>query len=74
MLHADNAPPSVVNSAMIYCLRSMVGTEMPLNAGVLASAQLIIPDGCILKPSFYAAVSSGSVFLLLLYALRRLLT
>lgn len=55
----DNAPPAVVNSAMIYCLRSMVGSDMPLNAGVLAPTELIIPDGSILKPSDYAAVSSG---------------
>ncbi len=55
-----NAPTAVCNSAMIYCLRTLIGTEMPLNAGVLAPVTLTIPDGTLLSPSKYAAVSSGN--------------
>jgi N-methylhydantoinase B/oxoprolinase/acetone carboxylase alpha subunit len=28
-----NAPESVTRSALIYCLRTLIGTDMPLNAG-----------------------------------------
>ena len=30
-----NAPISVVHSAIIYCMRAMVGQDIPLNAGCL---------------------------------------
>lgn len=33
---------------------------MPLNAGVLAPLDVILPEGSLLKPSAYAAVSSGN--------------
>lgn len=33
---------------------------MPLNAGVLAPVELLVPEGTILRPSKYAAVSSGN--------------
>ncbi|ORY61052.1 Hydantoinase B/oxoprolinase-domain-containing protein [Leucosporidium creatinivorum] len=55
-----NAPTAVANSAMIYCLRTLIGTDMPLNAGVLAPVELLVPEGTILRPSKYAAVSSGN--------------
>ncbi|GAA6048754.1 hypothetical protein JCM3770_003943 [Rhodotorula araucariae] len=55
-----NAPVAVANSALIYCLRTLIGVEMPLNAGVLAPIDLILPEGSLLNPSPYAAVSSGN--------------
>ncbi|KAI5479281.1 5-oxoprolinase (ATP-hydrolyzing) [Pseudohyphozyma bogoriensis] len=51
---------AVCNSAIIYCLRTLIGTDMPLNAGVLAPVELVVPEGTILKPSPFAAVSSGN--------------
>ncbi|GAA6020774.1 hypothetical protein JCM10207_002019 [Rhodosporidiobolus poonsookiae] len=55
-----NAPVAVANSALIYCLRTLIGVDMPLNAGVLAPINLILPEGSLLNPSPYAAVSSGN--------------
>ncbi|WVQ85372.1 hypothetical protein IAT38_007537 [Cryptococcus sp. DSM 104549] len=55
-----NAPVSVTQSALIYSLRTLIGTDMPLNAGVLAPVELIVPDESILCPSLDAAVSSGN--------------
>ncbi|WWC69115.1 uncharacterized protein I206_103051 [Kwoniella pini CBS 10737] len=55
-----NAPRSVTNSALIYSLRTLIGTDMPLNAGVLAPVTIIIPDDTILSPGLDAAVSSGN--------------
>ncbi|GAA5897741.1 hypothetical protein JCM5296_000868 [Sporobolomyces johnsonii] len=55
-----NAPVAVANSALIYCLRTLIGIDMPLNAGVLAPIDLVLPEGSLLNPSPYAAVSSGN--------------
>lgn len=55
-----NAPPSVVYSAIIYALRAMVGTDMPLNQGCLAPITVISPSKSILEPSFKAGTVSGN--------------
>ncbi|RSH93770.1 hypothetical protein EHS25_006418 [Saitozyma podzolica] len=55
-----NAPESVTRSALIYCLRTLIGTDMPLNAGVLAPVRLVIPPDTILSPSMEAAVCCGN--------------
>ena len=48
-------------SAIIYCLRCLVGTEMPLNQGVLQPISIHIPQGSLLSPSENAAVVGGNV-------------
>lgn len=55
-----NAPESVTRSALIYSLRTLIGTDMPLNAGVLAPITLVIPPDSILSPSTDAAVCCGN--------------
>ncbi|KAF5345009.1 hypothetical protein D9758_010436 [Tetrapyrgos nigripes] len=55
-----NAPEAVVRSALTYCLRCLVGTDMPLNAGVMVPVDLRVPPNSIVNPSEYAAVSSGN--------------
>lgn len=55
-----NAPPSITYSGIIYCLRSMIGMEIPLNQGCLAPIKIIIPKGCFLNPSSQAAVCAGN--------------
>ncbi|GLC33195.1 hypothetical protein PLESTB_000360500 [Pleodorina starrii] len=56
-----NAPPAVTYSAIIYSLRCMVHTDIPLNQGCLAPISVRIPPGCILNPSDTAAVVGGNV-------------
>ncbi|XP_053104101.1 5-oxoprolinase isoform X2 [Hemicordylus capensis] len=56
-----NAPRAITLSALIYCLRSMVGRDIPLNQGCLAPVQVLIPKGSILAPSLDAAVVGGNV-------------
>ena len=43
-------------SAIIYCLRCLVGHDIPLNQGCLNPVTVIIPPGCMLDPSENAAV------------------
>ncbi|KAK7474011.1 hypothetical protein BaRGS_00034721 [Batillaria attramentaria] len=56
-----NAPRAVTLSGLIYCLRSMVGHNIPLNQGCLNPVKVIIPKGCFLDPSENAAVVGGNV-------------
>uniref|UniRef100_A0A3Q3VZX8 Uncharacterized protein n=1 Tax=Mola mola TaxID=94237 RepID=A0A3Q3VZX8_MOLML len=56
-----NAPRAITLSALIYCLRCMVGQDIPLNQGCLVPVKIIIPPGSILQPSQNAAVVGGNV-------------
>ncbi|MFQ5330176.1 MAG: hydantoinase B/oxoprolinase family protein [Thermodesulfobacteriota bacterium] len=56
-----NAPLSVTRSAVLYFLRTLTGSEMPLNSGCLRPIDIIVPVGSILKPSYPASVASGNV-------------
>ncbi|KAJ2121013.1 hypothetical protein GGH12_005697 [Coemansia sp. RSA 1822] len=56
-----NAPPSVTHSAIIYCLRCMVQSDLPLNQGCLAPVRVVIPENSFLSPSSTAAVVGGNV-------------
>uniref|UniRef100_A0A8C3UP46 5-oxoprolinase n=1 Tax=Catharus ustulatus TaxID=91951 RepID=A0A8C3UP46_CATUS len=56
-----NAPRAITLSALIYCLRCLVGHDIPLNQGCLAPVQVLIPPGSILDPSPEAAVVGGNV-------------
>lgn len=56
-----NCPVSVVHSAIIYCLRSMVNVDIPLNQGCLTPITVNIPPGSMLSPSDDAAVVGGNV-------------
>ncbi len=51
-----NAPRAVTMSAIIYCLRCLVGHDIPLNQGCLNPVKVVIPPGSLLDPSEDAAV------------------
>ncbi|KAJ3538919.1 hypothetical protein NM208_g5345 [Fusarium decemcellulare] len=50
-----NAPPTCSYSVIMYCLRSMISTDIPLNQGCLKPIKVICPDNTILSPSPTAA-------------------
>jgi len=54
-----NAPKAVTLSAIIYCLRCLIGHDIPLNQGCLMPITVKIPDNSILSPSEEAAVVGG---------------
>ncbi|KAF9527219.1 cytoplasmic protein [Crepidotus variabilis] len=56
-----NSPISVVHSAVIYCMRSMLDMDIPLNAGCLVPLDIRIPPKSLLSPSRTAAVCGGNV-------------
>ncbi|AMY01147.1 hydantoinase B/oxoprolinase family protein [Mesorhizobium ciceri] len=56
-----NAPEPVARAAVLYAFRVMVEDMIPMNAGCLRPIKIIIPDGCMLKPAYPAAVVAGNV-------------
>lgn len=55
-----NAPPAVTYSAIIYCMRLLVGKDIPLNQGCLNPITTVIPEGSLLNPSEFPAVVGGN--------------
>ena len=56
-----NAPLPVCRAVVLYVFRTLVGRDIPLNAGCLKPLQLIVPEGCLLNPRYPAAVAAGNV-------------
>ena len=56
-----NAPSSVALAAVLYVFRTLVDSDIPLNAGCLRPLRVIIPPGTMLSPSYPAAVAAGNV-------------
>ena len=56
-----NAPASVCKAAVLYVFRTLVQDDIPMNAGCLKPLQIIIPEGCLLNPTYPAAVVAGNV-------------
>ena len=55
-----NAPLPVTRAAVLYVFRIMVEANIPMNAGCLKPINIIVPDGCMLKPEYPAAVIAGN--------------
>ncbi|ACK71925.1 5-oxoprolinase (ATP-hydrolyzing) [Gloeothece citriformis PCC 7424] len=56
-----NAPKAVTQAAVLYVFRTLVNDKIPLNAGCLKPLDIIIPSGCMLNPTYPAAVVAGNV-------------
>ncbi|MDX9701821.1 MAG: hydantoinase B/oxoprolinase family protein [Candidatus Auribacterota bacterium] len=56
-----NAPLAVTRSAVMYVLRTITAEDIPLNSGCMNPVELIVPEGCILNPTYPVAVASGNV-------------
>ncbi|MGH0035433.1 MAG: hydantoinase B/oxoprolinase family protein [Myxococcota bacterium] len=56
-----NAPPAVVQAAVLYALRCLVAERIPLNGGCLVPVSVRVPEGCLLNPPPGSAVVGGNV-------------
>jgi len=56
-----NAPSAVCMAAVLYVFRTLVDDDIPLNAGCLKPLEVLIPEGCMLRPRYPAAVVAGNV-------------
>lgn len=56
-----NAPKAVCMAAVLYVFRTLVGDEIPLNAGCLKPLEVVVPAGSMLNPLPPASVVAGNV-------------
>jgi 5-oxoprolinase (ATP-hydrolysing) len=56
-----NAPASVCMAAVLYAFRTLVKSDIPLNAGCLRPLEILIPEGSMLSPKYPSAVVAGNV-------------
>ncbi|KAH7323073.1 hydantoinase [Stachybotrys elegans] len=56
-----NAPKAITHSAIIYCLRSLIASDIPLNQGCLNPIDIRIPQSSLLSPAVGASVVGGNV-------------
>ncbi|KAJ5946695.1 hypothetical protein N7454_003534 [Penicillium verhagenii] len=56
-----NCPISITHSAVIYSIRCLVDTDIPLNDGCLAPIDIQIPHGSILRPSASVAICGSTL-------------
>jgi 5-oxoprolinase (ATP-hydrolysing) len=56
-----NAPSAVCRAAVLYVFRTLVDADIPMNEGCLKPIEIVIPEGCMLNPSYPAAVVAGNV-------------
>jgi len=47
-----NATEAIVNGAVLYVLKLLIGGNIPLNEGLMQDVELIIPPGSLLNPVF----------------------
>ena len=55
-----NAPRAVCRAVVLYVLRTLIKSNLPLNEGCLKPIQLIIPEGSMINPRYPAAVIAGN--------------
>ncbi|HVG04483.1 MAG TPA: hydantoinase B/oxoprolinase family protein [Burkholderiaceae bacterium] len=56
-----NAPSAVCYAAVLYVFRTLVDSDIPLNAGCLKPLHVVIPERSMLNPRYPAAVVAGNV-------------
>ena len=56
-----NAPLAITKAVVLYAFRVLVARPIPLNAGCFEPIDLVVPLGCLLHPTFPAAVVGGNV-------------
>ncbi|WP_147127217.1 hydantoinase B/oxoprolinase family protein [Shimia ponticola] len=55
-----NAPLAVCRAVVLYCFRTLVQQNIPLNEGCLKPIEIIVPEGSMLNPGPDAAVIAGN--------------
>jgi len=55
-----NAPAPVTRAVVLYCVRTLIDADIPMNAGCLEPIDIRIPQRSMLSPSHPAAVVAGN--------------
>ena len=55
-----NAPRPVTRAVVLYCFRTLLDADIPMNAGCLEPIDIVIPEQSMLSPEYPAAVVAGN--------------
>ena len=55
-----NAPVSICRAVVLYVLRTLTGSDIPMNEGCLKPIMLKVPRGSFINPQYPAAVIAGN--------------
>ncbi|MBU2891387.1 hydantoinase B/oxoprolinase family protein [Celeribacter halophilus] len=55
-----NAPISICHAVVLYVFRTLVGSDIPMNAGCLKPIRIHVPEGTMINPKYPAAVIAGN--------------
>jgi N-methylhydantoinase B len=73
VLHADftgtapaaagnvNCPMAVTRAAVLFVVQTLVGSDVPMNAGVARAIRVTAPGGCLVNARWPSAVAGGNV-------------
>ena len=56
-----NITHAVAIAAVLYSFRLLVDSDIPLNSGCLKPLDIVVPEDCMLRPRYPAAVVAGNV-------------
>ncbi|KAG5503681.1 hypothetical protein JIQ42_05904 [Leishmania sp. Namibia] len=61
VMNSTNCPTAVVYSSIIYCIRCLVDSDIPLNQGCMKPITVVVPPNSILSPDEDLPVVAGNV-------------
>lgn len=56
-----NCPLAVTHAAVLFVVQTLLGADIPMNAGVARAVQITAPDGCLVNARWPHAVAAGNV-------------
>ena len=56
-----NCPIAVTHAAVLFVVQTMIGAEVPMNAGVARAVRVTAPQGCLVHAQWPHAVAAGNV-------------
>ncbi len=56
-----NCPIAVTHAAVLFVVQTIIGAEIPMNAGVVRAVRVTAPEGCLVHAQWPHAVAAGNV-------------
>ena len=56
-----NCPIAVTHAAVLFVVQTLLGADIPMNAGVARTVQVTAPEGCLVHARWPHAVAAGNV-------------
>jgi len=56
-----NCPIAVTHAAVLFVVQTLLGEEVPMNAGVARTVRITAPEGCLVNARWPSAVAAGNV-------------